>query len=62
MIDDAVGDESEIAPRRSTFQAPLEENLPVGEFPVEEDPVGVETAPPCAGVSAGSHADLKDAR
>jgi len=45
MIDDAVGDESEIAPRRSTFQAPLEENLPVGEFPVEEDPVGVETAP-----------------
>ena len=37
MVDDVVGDDVEEAPRRSTFQEPLEENLPSSEFVVLEE-------------------------
>jgi len=37
MVDDVAGDDVEEAPRRSTFQEPLEENLPSSEFVLLEE-------------------------
>ena len=44
MVDDVAGDDVEEAPRRSTFQEPLEENLPSSEsFLLEEATVQPDT-------------------